>query len=490
VPYPSGQPVATGTRATNGLPTITFGDLDRFYAGQQAGGAYNTGGAIGRGSDALGGLDPAMPGGPPRLWGDPRLAGVARPVGPRTQPGPGPAPGQGPINLVGDQANQVGAQTTQVNGQKPPPGYQGAYTTGPNGEFMPLWSGGYQMPAPGGSPPPWMQGGYDMQGHYSPGMPAGAQSFGAPGDQPGASQPFPGYSPAGYPPGSGPPSGNPGNNQNTNTTQTGIDPRLAGIYNYATQQALARFSDPNGMQFYGGPTVAQFNPDDLAAQQALRQAAGAQAGTAQGGNQFLTAMLQRAVNPGADPTLNNAIDSTNAATMKAAFDPNGIFAQLRGGATEAGAVGGSRQGAMEGVAAGRLADTIANNTAQMQLQGRRDNVNAALGASGNIPNYENMAMAPASMLGAVGSQERAMTQGNYDDQLRRWAYNTYEPDRRLQNLFSLLGATPQQGWSSSTNTVGNDLLPGANGGTSGTQNWLGALGGAGALWSLLGPLFK
>jgi hypothetical protein len=419
------------------------GDPNGFLsrAGQFHGGV-NSGGFAGPGTDPSGGFNN-------QVWGDPRLGGVT---------------GQVPLNLNGRISPDYG------------------FTLTPE-----------QMNGPGGQTPGQPQMVYDSVAGNPVGRGTGAPGYpGAPQPQsnPGATNfPYPGTpgAPQPFNPFGGTPQGN---TENRNVNQVGLDPRLDSLYQYALQQAMQRYADPNGSQFYGGPTVAGFNTDDLAAQGQLRQAAGMVGGSAGSGLNFMNTMMGRATNPMMDPVLNSNIDAMTRDTLQSAYDPNGVFGQIDDSSLNNGSFGGTRQGVAQGVAQGRLADVIAKNSAMMRLGGQQQNIQAALGALGQTPNSLALATAPATMTGAVGQQERAMQQAQFDDQLRRWGYNTTEPDRRLQNLFSMIGAAPLGGYQTGSSTIGHDLIPGANGGTSGWQQALGGIAGGSALWSLLSPFFN
>src|SRR5688572_27744496 len=169
--------------------------------------------------------------------------------------------------------------------------------------------------------------------------------------------------------------------------------------------------------------------------------------------------------------------------------PGGIFAQIRGGANAGGAYGGSRQGVLEAKAMDDFNRTSGNVSAQMRLAGRGQDINAAQGAMGQVPNLLSMLTSPASMLSGVGAQNRSQQQLKMDDALRRWGYNTFEPERRLGNLFSLLGAAPLGGWQAGSQTMSpaalQALQAGMPQGTSSTQNAIGGVAGGFGLLALL-----
>lgn len=342
-------------------------------------------------------------------------------------------------------------------------------------------------PAPGVTPPPQNGAPPPQQAGTTPPPASGVTPNPAarPAGFGPTTPPPPGATP---PPGAGDPwAGWPGqsNTENRSYGRTGLDPRLDALFNQALQSAMSRFSDPNGQQFYSGPTVAGLTPDEIAAQNQMRTTAGNAQPFASSGMDYFNTMLGRATNPQDDPTLNAAIDATKQGITQSATDPGGVFATIRGNAIANGNYGGSRQGIAEGVAQGRLNDTLARTEADMRMTGRSQDLNAAQGVLNAAPNIQSNAMFPSSILSGVGAQNRGVDQANMDAALRAWAYNSYEPDRRLQNLFGLLGSAPLGTTGQTSTTVGSDLVPGANGGTSTAQNLVGGAAAAGGIWNIL-----
>lgn len=330
---------------------------------------------------------------------------------------------------------------------------------------------------PGGSGPMQpnylpMQSGVNFDPQYGG---YGTTNFGSPFQMPGAG--FTPQSPFGGPQGGA---------ENRGFSQTGLDPRLDSVYGYALQQALNQYANPNGSSYYPGQTVAQLTPDEMAAQQMLRgMAYGGAGGIPGSATGYYNTILDRAINPQNDPALQASIDAMSRDTMRAATDPGGIYSQIRQGAIGNGTLGSSRQGIAEGIASSRIADSIAAQDANMRLAARGQNLGAAGSALGQTGTVAGAATLPAQWLSGVGAQNRGINQANLDAGLQAWLYNTYEPDRRLQNLYSLIGATPFGGYQATSQNVGSSLLPGANGGTSTAQNVAGGVTGAVGLYQIL-----
>lgn len=322
------------------------------------------------------------------------------------------------------------------------------------------------------------------------GGPAGpSMGPGTVGGTPGGGMPTGGPTNWGAPGAPSPWGGTPqGDNENRNVSFGGLDPRLDSLYQFALQQAIGQYGNPNGQTFYGGPTVAQLTPDELAAQDMLRGSVGSLQGIASGATGLFDDLIARGRDPANDPTLNTAIQGTLGDMRQQVMDPGGIFSQIRGNAVAGGSYGGSRQGVLESLGTQRFADQVGRVSGDMRLTGRNQNIQNALSAVGQIPTITGAVTAPAGVLGAVGAQNRDMDQRNMDANLREWAYNVTEPDRRLDALFGRIGAAPLGGWQAGSATVGEGLMPGAGatgGGTSNAQNWGAGIAGAVSIFDIL-----
>lgn len=405
-------------------------------------------------------------------------------------PAPAPAPGAGPVMSKAPAPVKMFAGAAPL-AMDPMPA---AAATSAN-PFAPPASGTPQIPQqPAAAPPPVASAPAPTtppMGNNPLARPTGTLNF--PGNigpvaQPGAPTHLPNVTP-------GQPQswqdliasvfgGGQASNENRQVGRTGLDPRLDALYSTFLNEAVSRYNDPNGRTFYNGATVANLTPDEMAAQEMLRGTAGQLGGMGGAGADYFTTMLERAVNPAADPTLQAAIDAMAADTNQQATDPNGVLASIRRGSSAAGTYGSSRQGIAEGVAASRIADSIARRSAEMRLAGRAQNTAAAQGALSNVGNITQAATTPAALLSAVGGQNRQIAQQQMDDQLRRWAYNTFEPDRRLQNVMQLIGAAPLGGYQTGSSFTGEDFLAGGNAGTSNSQNIAAIIAAMMGGWSL------
>jgi hypothetical protein len=356
----------------------------------------------------------------------------------------------------------------------------------------PILGGAAPAPAPEGAPPPDVGGGNPIaRPPGGPIIPGGGGGGFAPGgglNQPGRTDlPYGGGSPP--PPGSWQDlltqlfPGDLAGNETRNTSRSGLDPRLDSTFNYLMGQALQRYADPNGQHYYEGNTVAQLTPDELQAQALMRQQAGdTSMGDASG--DYLKTLLSRAQNPSSDPTVQAAIDAMAKDATQSMTDPGGVLANIRSAGIQNGNLGSSRQGIAEGLAAARLQDTIAKNSAAMRMDARDKNLSAANAVLTQMPQIEAQKLMPSQLLSTVGQQNRSQDQAQITDALTRWAYNTFEPDRRLQNVYGLLNATPLGGYNTGDSFLGNDLLA-RMGSPSTAQNIVGGLTGGAALLTFL-----
>lgn len=285
-----------------------------------------------------------------------------------------------------------------------------------------------------------------------------------------------------------PASGNPADTFGSQSTYQ-LDPRLQSAYAQLLQHALSRFSDPNGQSYYGGSTVAGLTADGTAAQASLRGAAGAAGGYAGAGGDLYSALLGLGKNPGQDPALDTAIKSMRTNATQSFQDPNGPMAQIRQEAQAGGQYGGTRQGIAEGLASSRLASALSGQEGQMRLDSINSDRTRALDTLKTLPTLLSGTSAPGSMLGAIDSQNRDITQQGYNSDLNAWAYNTVQPDIRLQNLMQMLTGSLPLGGTQYSQTLQpawyQQLLqnggPQGGSGSNGLAGVLGLLGLYGAL---------
>lgn len=195
---------------------------------------------------------------------------------------------------------------------------------------------------------------------------------------------------------------------------------------------------------YPGAKVVGFSPETQVAQQlAVSNAASAQDQINKintGVNYGLTGAMDVENNPYLQKAMQAAI-RTNTQNFS---DAGGVLSQLRGGATQAGQYGGSRQGIAEGLAAARLNQTNADTVSDMASAAYDKGQDTFAKTLMFAPQALEAGMTPVNWLSSVGAQKENLStdQANYDANSRLWDLNSsWAP---LQNYASIVygGATP------------------------------------------------
>lgn len=235
-------------------------------------------------------------------------------------------------------------------------------------------------------------------------------------------------------------------------------------------------------QRYKGPTVAGFDPSQVAGQNMALGAAGAQqtlADNAANATNFYTS--GDVWNPSSNPYLQSAIDASVRPITQQLTESQ--LPSIRGTSVTSG-YGGSRQGIAEGLASGRASQAI-GDTASRLVQGQYDtNVNAQLRALGLVPTVQQAQTTPAVTTSGVGDVRQALQQallneqaGNFNlDQLLQIA-----PYLQAKDLLGVVQGLP--GGSVTSTSTGTANTPKAN---LGMQALGGAATGA-SLGSIAGP---
>lgn len=228
-----------------------------------------------------------------------------------------------------------------------------------------------------------------------------------------------------------------GSQSTTSSTRVEYSPqeeaRRQQIFN--TGEGLYNAMAP-GISTYRGPVPVGFDPATLAAQ---------------GLNAFNAAQFQSltpAVAESANFALTGAKDVNSnpylAEAMRAAIRPqvqtftDTTLPALRMGGVASNTLGSSRQGVAEGLAAGRLQDSIAGTVAQMGSRGYESGLDASLQGLRALPSIGQGMSMPASMLSSVGAQRENLAQevANYEAAGRTAEVN--QPWELLQAYAALL----------------------------------------------------
>ena len=167
-----------------------------------------------------------------------------------------------------------------------------------------------------------------------------------------------------------------------------------------------------------------------------------------------------------------------------------LLPSIRGGALNAGGVGGSRQGIAEGIALRGTQDALANANAQTMMGAYGQGLTAQGRALAMAPQTMSMGMAPMDVMNQVGQYNQGIDQQALGADMDRWNYNQQLPWNTIGQYNSLLSGTP---WGSSTTSTaeggGGSPIAGALGGglagaalgssmTTALPSWLGGATGA------------
>jgi len=251
---------------------------------------------------------------------------------------------------------------------------------------------------------------------------------------------------------------------------------------------------------YPGAQVVPFSSDTYTAQNLMRGAANTQA--SQTLPQLAAATqfgLGDVLDVNSNPYLQAAMDASNRQITQSYTDPNGVMSQIRTSSMLNGGQGNStRQGIAEGVAAGRYAQAIGDNSARIASEGYGQGLDTFAKTLGLTPQTMAAYNMPAQAYGAVGAQNEAMAQAqeNYAAAGRDWDLNSsWVP---LQNYANIVYGGTQPSGSTTTSQMdaqrSNPLMGAAGGAMAGAQlgsivpgigTGIGAIGGA-----ILGGLFS
>jgi len=229
---------------------------------------------------------------------------------------------------------------------------------------------------------------------------------------------------------------------------------------------------------YPGAAPTGPSADTQAAQAYARNyAAGAgsdMVNTAQNYSKFLMGPAQYAES---NPYLQSAITAATRPITQAYTDSGGVMQGIRGGATAAGGVGGSRQGVAEGIAAGRYSDAVGDVSSKMANDNYQRALLAGSQALSQAPQTYNLGEAPALTLSGVGTQGEGYQQAQeqYAAAQRQWQQEA--PWAAFGPYASLV--TGMQPSSASTFATGSP--------TQGPSRMQSALGGA-AMGAAMGSI--
>ncbi len=226
-------------------------------------------------------------------------------------------------------------------------------------------------------------------------------------------------------------------------------------------------------EYYSGQTQAGFTPDQLTAQQGIRDFA------VQGAPSIMNPAIsayQQNLDPSMLDVANNPYVSNmaQAAADRAMAGVQGNLADIRGGAIMSGGYGGGRQGIAEGNAIAGAADAANQAAAQIYSDAYGQGLGqqrATLGMTGGLM---NAGFSPYSALGASGGQQQAREQALIQDAMSQQQFEQNLPYDKLAKF--------QAGITGFSPLVGN---AGQTIGTTPGASLMSNLGGVAQAYSLL-----
>jgi hypothetical protein len=261
-----------------------------------------------------------------------------------------------------------------------------------------------------------------------------------------------------------------GGNQPPPTQKTTVElsPEQRQIYQYALP--YLRDYAATTPQRYQGSTVAGFDPNQVAGQNAVLGAAGTAGDVARGAagaNQFWTG--DSPWDPANSPQLRGAIDASTRPIIEAYQEK--LLPGIRGEATSTGNFGSSRQGIVEAAAArdtGRAVGDVASKTVQDLY---KTNVDAQLKAMGLAPNVAATQFAEGQAISGVGDVRQAMNQAQLNELVQNFFADTGGLDfAKAKDILGLVqgmpgattvstGSVPKQSPFQTALSVGSAALP-------------------------------
>lgn len=249
------------------------------------------------------------------------------------------------------------------------------------------------------------------------------------------------------------------------------------------------------VQAYPGAAPIAPAQETLTAEQYLRNLFPQQVGNVASLNNAVNFGLADVLNVNSNPYMAQAIQAGIQPITQSYLDPNGVMAQIRQGAVQAGGVGGSRQGVAEGVAAGRYAQAVGDTAAKMANEQYGMGLDTFEKTMMFAPSAMQAGNIPAQTLANVGAsvEGRAADQAAYDEQVKLWQMNA--PWTPLNNYANIVYGGGGAGGTTTTSgggqTTGQKLVGGLSGAAAGqglAQTLAGGAGFAGGPvgWGLTG----
>jgi len=212
--------------------------------------------------------------------------------------------------------------------------------------------------------------------------------------------------------------------------------------------------------FYSGPTQAYFSPDQLTAQQGMRDFA------VEGAPQIMNPAIsayQDAMSPSRLDVANNPYvnNMAQAAADRAMSSLQPEMANIRSGAIMSGGYGGGRQGIAEGNAMAAAADSANQAAAQIYGNAYGQGLSNQLGTLGQTGALMGAGFQPYANLALSGEQQQLREQALINDAQAAHDFNMNLPYQKFQNYQAgIAGFQPAMGaaGSSTERTPGPSML--------------------------------
>ena len=194
--------------------------------------------------------------------------------------------------------------------------------------------------------------------------------------------------------------------------------------------------------FYSGPTQAGFSPDQLTAQQGMRDFA------VEGAPEIMNPAIsayQQGVNPNMLDVANNPYvnNMAQAAADRAMGSLQPQLAGIRGGAIASGGYGGGRQGIAEGTALAGAADSANQAAAQIYGNAYGQGLGHQANTMGMTGGLMGAGFQPYSALGVSGGQQQQREQSLIADAMSQQEFEQNLPYQQLQQYQSgIAGFSP------------------------------------------------
>jgi len=218
-------------------------------------------------------------------------------------------------------------------------------------------------------------------------------------------------------------------------------PHISGGFDEAT-----RIYNEHTPEYYSGQTQAGFSPDQLTAQQGIRDFA----------TQGAPSIMNPAISAYQQGTSANMLDVANnpyvnnmaqAAADRAYGGLNSQLANIRGGAIASGGYGGGRQGIAEGTALSGAADSANQAAAQIYSNAYGQGLAHQSNTLGQTGSLMGAGFQPYGALGMSGGQQQGREQKLIQDAMAQQQFMQNQPYDKL--------AKYQQGITGFSPLVGN-----------------------------------